>query len=74
MGDKQSPADLDKLTRLTENIRTELLAVNALLNVGLSPEQIDRMAWAIATNIDYAFEVRWSPRWEGRRDGEPDPN
>jgi hypothetical protein len=55
------------LPRLTENIRDELQAQNALGNLGLSEETLDSMAQAIAANIDYAFEARWAPQWEGHR-------
>jgi hypothetical protein len=59
--------------RLTDNIREELNAQNALLALGLSTNRITDLANAIAINIDYAFEVRWSPRWEGTRRDQP-PN
>ena len=55
----------DEFERLTGNIHEELLVSNALQNLGLSKEQIAELAHWIAVNIDYAFEVRWAPRWEG---------
>ncbi len=48
---------------LEDNIRTELRAQNALAELGLSQQAIDRIAWAIKTELRYAFSVDWSPRW-----------
>jgi hypothetical protein len=59
--------ELNDFTRLVGNIREELHAQNALRGLELPSELIDELAEKIAVNIDYAFEVRWSPRWEGRR-------
>ena len=53
--------------RLIGNIREELQAQNALRNIRLSQELIGELAECIASNLDYAFEVKWAPRWEGRR-------
>lgn len=52
--------------RLTANVLEELRAQNELLELRLNDEQLPRLAKAIAVNVDYAFDVRWSPRWEGR--------
>ena len=60
MNDEEEP-----LKRLTENVREELQAQNALGNLGLSEADIKSLTRAVATNVDYAFEVRWAPRWEG---------
>jgi hypothetical protein len=52
--------------RLTANILDELRAQNALADLGLADDQLEQVAQAVAVNVDYSFEVRWSPRWEGR--------
>jgi hypothetical protein len=33
------------------------------LGLGLSVETIDRLAWAITSNAQYAFDIQWLPNW-----------
>jgi hypothetical protein len=58
--------------RLVGNVTEELQAQNALQELNLSEEIIGTLAWAIVANIEYAFDVRWSPRWEGQPPKNPD--
>jgi hypothetical protein len=53
--------------RLVGNITEELRAQNTGFHLGLPLERIEQMARQIAVNIDYAFRIEWSPRWEGDR-------
>lgn len=57
------------LDRLAGNIREELSAQNAMLELGLGEDVLDDLAERIAGNVDYAFACRWAPRWVN--DGEP---
>jgi hypothetical protein len=61
----------DEFERLVGNIREELQAQDALQDLGLAPEVLTQLAASVAANIDYAFDVRWSPRWEGKRRDKP---
>ncbi len=45
--------------RVIENVLTELRAQNALGDLGLEDEDLQRAAWAIAVNLGYAFHVHW---------------
>lgn len=60
------PSDSD---RLRGNIREELRAQTAMGDLPLDEIVIERLAEGIANNVEYAFEVRWSPRWV--KDDEP---
>jgi len=53
--------------RVIENALTELKAQNALQGLGLDDDKLRLLAWAVAVNLDYAFELRWAPRWESPR-------
>ena len=53
--------------RVVENVLTELQAQNALQGLGLDEDKLRLLAWAVAVNLDYAFELRWAPRWESPR-------
>lgn len=55
-----SPDDFD---RLVGNVRDELQSQNAMGGHGLTDEVLDRLASAIAVNVDYGFDVRWAPNW-----------
>lgn len=59
MGNK----DAAEVDRLRDNIATELQAQNALEELNLDDETIETLAWAIAANIHYAFDVTWAPKW-----------
>jgi hypothetical protein len=54
------PQDID---RLVGNIRTELHAQLGMARLELDESVIESLAVGIASNIDYAFEFRWRPRW-----------
>jgi hypothetical protein len=56
----ERPGDLD---RFRENVLTELQAQNAMQDLNLPQNQLESLADAIAANADYAFEIKWSPRW-----------
>jgi hypothetical protein len=62
------PPESDDYARLVGNITDELFAQNALRDLGLADDVLRSLAESIAVNVDYAFEVRWSPRWEGNAD------
>ena len=62
------PPESQDHARLVDNITDELLAQNALRDLGLTDDVLRSIAAAVATNVDYAFDVRWSPRWEGHAD------
>lgn len=65
MASTASPDDFD---RLMGNVREELQAQNAMDGLGLSEDALDRLAEAIAVNVQYVFDVRWAPRL---KEGEP---
>ncbi|MFG1944747.1 hypothetical protein [Nonomuraea sp. NPDC048826] len=49
--------------RLIGNIRDELEAQNALQELSLDAQTLDKLAWAVAANLHYAFDVAWAPKW-----------
>jgi hypothetical protein len=54
----------ERVSALVEhNVRSELTAQDAILGLGLTVETIDRLAWAITANAQYAFDIQWSPDW-----------
>jgi hypothetical protein len=59
---EMSPEERESHDRLVGNVTEELQAQNALQELNLSAEIIGTLAWAIVANIEYAFDVRWSPR------------
>ena len=48
---------------LEHNVRTEILAQDAIGNLGLTDQQMSQLAWAIAAEVDHAFSVDWDPDW-----------
>ena len=54
--------------RLVGSIRDELQAQRALRDLALDDQTLDSLSDAIATNIDYGFDVRWAGRWVRRGD------
>lgn len=48
---------------LRDSVRAELAVQNGMGRLGLTDKVIDRLAEAVAVNVDYAFAVRWSPDW-----------
>jgi hypothetical protein len=50
---------------LEDNVRREIEVQNAMGSLGLTDQQIKSLAWAITAEVDYAFDVRWSPDWVG---------
>ncbi len=48
---------------LEDNIRTELDVQNTGLDLGLTSQALDTLAWAITAEVLYAFAVDWSPDW-----------
>ncbi|MGV9804570.1 hypothetical protein [Micromonospora chersina] len=54
---------IDTFQRLADNIRGELVAMNIPLNLRLDDATLENVAEAIATNITYAFDVTWAPKW-----------
>ena len=63
---EMTPEERQNYEHLVGNVTDELRSQNALRNLDLPAALIEEVARAIAINIDYAFELRWSPRWEGR--------
>jgi hypothetical protein len=53
----------DDIDRLVGNIRTEIKAQLGMARVELDQSVIESLAVGIASNIDYAFEFHWRPRW-----------
>jgi hypothetical protein len=53
----------DDIDRLVENIRTEINVQLGMARVELDQSVIENLAVGIASNIDYAFEFHWRPRW-----------
>jgi hypothetical protein len=51
------------LNRLRLNIQEELRAQNAMRGLGLEDAVLDALGDALAITVDYAFYVKWSPRW-----------
>ena len=49
--------------RMRDNIRAELQAQRAMVDLPLDDSTLDRLADGIATNLDYGFSVEWRPRW-----------
>lgn len=49
--------------RLALNIREELQAQNTLQGLGLDEDTLRGLSDAVAVNITYAFDVKWSPKW-----------
>ena len=60
---------IDNFERLTENILDELVSFNGLMVLGLEDRTLRELAKQVAVNIDYAFNVTWSPKWV--KSGEP---
>lgn len=60
MAEVPYPNDFD---RLRANIREELSAQRAMGDLPLDQIVIDRLADGIASNIEYAFDVHWAPKW-----------
>ena len=50
---------LDESQRVRENIRSELAAQNALQGLDLDDAVLDTLAWAVAANLLYVFDVTW---------------
>ena len=48
---------------LQGNIREEIGVQLAAARVELNQTTVDNLVAGIAANIDYAFELRWRPRW-----------
>jgi hypothetical protein len=48
---------------LEHNIRTEIEIWEGARDAGLTEEQVEELAGAIAASVDYAFAVDWSPDW-----------
>jgi hypothetical protein len=48
---------------LDDNVVTEIRAMNAVLDLGLSEHQIENLAGAISANLLYAFDIEWAPDW-----------
>ncbi len=60
---------IDNFGRLIDNIHDELVVKNIMLNLDLNDQTLKILAEDVAINIDYAFDVRWSPDWV--RKGDP---
>ena len=57
-------SDAEKvLALLRGNVRDELAALNASLDLRLPATVLDTIADSVTANIDYAFRVQWEPRW-----------
>lgn len=54
---------------LVSNIGNELTAQAAIAGREIVDADIAQLAEAIATNVDYAFDFHWAPRWV--KAGEP---
>lgn len=52
---KPTSADFELLK---DNVKQELLAQNSLQKLDLNDQQIDTLAWAISTNVDYVFHYQ----------------
>lgn len=48
---------------LEDNIRTELEVQLGAAQVALSEELLRRLAWGVAAEVLYAFDVDWRPDW-----------
>ncbi|MCM3656599.1 hypothetical protein M3147_04965 [Agromyces mediolanus] len=55
--------DSPHLELLQSNILEQLDAENMLCDLGLEADALERLAWALTANIQYAFDVRWAPKW-----------
>ncbi|WP_182905869.1 hypothetical protein [Microbispora sp. H13382] len=58
---EQEPIALED--RLIGNIRDELVAQKVLHDLDLDDAALDGLAWGIAANLQYAFDVTWAPKW-----------
>ena len=54
---------------LEETVRSELAVYAGILELDLSAETLDTLAWAVATQVAYGFSLRWDPDWVAA--GEP---
>jgi hypothetical protein len=54
---------------LQDTVRNELETYAGILNLELSAENLDTLAWAVATQVAYGFSFRWDPDWVAN--GEP---
>jgi hypothetical protein len=50
--------------RVAANLLDELRAQNALNRLGLEEDALVALATSLALSLDYAFELRWAPRWQ----------
>jgi len=48
---------------LEHNIRTEVAVANGMLDLGLTQDQVDGVAFSVVTSVLYAFDVDWAPDW-----------
>ena len=53
----------DDHERLIDDVRTELEAQRAIRGLPLDDATLDGLADNVVTNIEYAFDVNWAPRW-----------
>ena len=44
-------------------IRDELEIYGGFLGLELSDEDLDTLAWAVASQVAYGFSVKWDPDW-----------
>ncbi len=55
------------VTRLRDSIDEELRAQFAMREIDVDAALTREMAYWVALQLDYAYEFKWSPRWEGGR-------
>jgi hypothetical protein len=48
---------------LEDSVRTEITVTSGMLDLGLSPEAIERLMEGVTSGILYAFDVDWAPDW-----------
>jgi hypothetical protein len=53
---------------LQETVRSELEMYAGILDLDLSAENVDTLAWAVATQVAYGFSLRWDPDWVPARE------
>lgn len=61
MADAMTPAERGTYDGLLALIREELGVVNAMKSLGLTDEQLDAAAGAVASEVDFGFTYAWRP-------------
>lgn len=57
----------DDIVRLRDSIDDELRTQLGARKIDIPLDVVREIAYWVAVQLDYAYEFRWSPRWEGNR-------